>query len=180
MPASKQFSRVALENHAADLLRLIDECETDLPKAGNGRKVAWPDSYAEQVIKDMRSGQSQECKRLLAVLLGMLARGAKPSRVRLVVSRLDAILAAFGRTEPRPIRLLNRREQREDGLFDMEQLRLEADPDDLQALEGLVRQGSFYRTAIDELITEAQDRIVVLRSSAPQRPHLSLVRSNES
>lgn len=175
------LSRAALENHAADLLRLLEECETDLPTAANGKKVAWADKYPEQVYKDIRAGQSQEVKRLLAVLVGFLARGAKLPRVLLFVSRLHAIVAASGRTgEPRPIRILNRRETREDAFFDMAQMRLEADTDDVQALEGIVRQGAFYRAAIDELIAEAQDRIIVLRSSGPSERRLSLVRSNEA
>lgn len=157
----------ALDNFEADLLRILIDCEKDLPHAANGRAVASGDDYADQVLKEMKSGRSKEVRRLLAVLLAFVRRGAKRANVCAFATRLNAICRGFNREEsPRPIRFLNRREQREDGMLDMAQLRLEADPDDLTALEGLVSQASHYRLALDELCEEAQDRIVELRARA--------------
>lgn len=177
MASRGPIPRSALDNFEQDLLELLFQCSDELPRAGNGRPIASGDSYADQVLKDMRGGVSREVRRVVAVLLSYLNRGAKRARVRLFTQRLDAIVAAYGRTdEPRPIRYLNRRETREDGLLDLAQLRLEADPDDLEALTGLIRQASFYRAAFDDLIEEAQDAVVRLRGGVPADVrHLALV-----
>jgi hypothetical protein len=164
-----------IDAYEEDLLKILDECVADIPHAGNGKPVAG-NAYADQVLKEIRGGRSKEVRRIVAVLLGMLDRGAKRPGVRLFAQRLDAILARHGSTaEPRPIRLLNRRETREDGMFDLAQLRIEANPDDLESLTALVRQAAFYRAALDELIEEAHDRIVVLRSGACSGRRLALV-----
>lgn len=165
----------ALDAHEEDLLKILDDCVEDIPHAGNGKPVAG-NAYADQVLKEIRGGRSKEVRRVVAVLLSMLDRGAKRPGVRLFAQRLDAILARHGSAvESRPIRLLNRRETREDGMFDLAQLRIEANPDDLDSLTGLVRQAAFYRSALDELIEEAHDRIVVLRSGASRERRLQLV-----
>lgn len=177
---SGPMSLTVLDNFEADLLKLLDECAEDLPHAANGRPVASGDAYADDVLKSIRGGKSKEVRRLLSVLLAYIRRGNDKTRARarLFAQRLDAILAGYNRNDqPRPIRILNRRETREDGMLDLAQLRLEADPDDLGSLELLVRQAAFYQCALTELIEEAQDRIVVLRSAPPSR-HLSLVRAD--
>lgn len=170
--------RDAVATYEQDLLTIVLQCVEDLPHAPNGKPVASNDDYADQVLKDMKSGQSREIKRLLSVLLTFLQRGAKRPNVRLFAQRLDAILASYGKNEePRAIRLLNRRETREDGFFDLAQMRLEADPDDLQALEAIVRQAAFYKASVDELIEACHERICVVRLKTDRRSHLSLMES---
>lgn len=168
---------VALDNYESDLLRLLDQACEEIPHARNGRAVAG-DAYADQVMKDIKAGRSKEVRRLLAVLLAMLQRGAKRPAVRLFAQRLDAILARHGSDDqPRAIRILNRRETREDGMLNLTQMRLEADPDNVDALEGVVRQAAFYRCALDELVEEANDRIVALRAGGMAGRRLALVES---
>jgi hypothetical protein len=167
-----------LDAHVQDLQGILYSCADDLPHARNGRPVASGDAYADDVLKKMKDDNCAAIRKVLAVLLAFINRGSRRTTVRLFAQRLDAILARHGaEDEPRPLRFLNRKETREDGMFDLAQLRIEADPDDLQSLEALVRQGAYYRAAVDELIEEAMARIVVLRAGNPTEPHLRLMES---
>jgi hypothetical protein len=162
---------------ANDVLLLILSQRDELPHAANGRPIAPSNPSAAQILKDMGQGKSREVERLLTVLLCNTVDGVQMDIVKLVLRRIEAAIDLVGRTTgPRPISALNRRETREECLLNLTQLRAEADQNDVDALRALIEQCAHYLSALNELRTEADRRLIWLvgggESPSAPRPHL--------
>lgn len=166
MPRSAIATDPVLDAVENDCLQIILNQRAALPHAANGQPKAQSDDYAAQVRKEMIAGRSREIRRLFAVLRGDVRDGVSSEEATLVLRRLIAGIEQEAKgPRPRPVSAWNRAETRQDCLVDLSQLRVEATPDDPDALSEGIQQIARYRALLDDFQSDLERRLVAVQTA---------------
>jgi len=168
MPTTRLHTDGPCTDDEQDVLTLLYAQRGYLPHAENGAPKAPSSPYAASVLKKMKESQIRPVGMLLSVLVTNVRDGVPLPVVRLALRRIEAILAReAGEIRLRPIGPLHLRETTAE--CGMTRAQLTCDENCPDSLEALLRASAQYDAVQEELVANAEARLVVLR--AQRRAH---------